>query len=494
MRHLNKFILVIIVVVLGFIAYSFHLEKNLLFAHDTARDTLHALELFRERKLTLIGPPASFGQYGTREIYFGSLSFYIGMIGLIIAKFNPAGAIYPNTFLFTLSIPIFYLLIINLLKKRKEQVFLALILYVLSPITVFHARFFWNPNLIIPFSVFFWWLVLNKPFKKYLKLNFFVAGLITAIMFNLHYFSILPIFLYGVYLLYKRKFSATIFLSLGYGLFSLPLFIFELRHQFYLTKAFLFNIAHISSSGPISAGLIPLFGKIFDPFYAILGLKYAEVHFPILLKGYLFLAVSLLVGFLLVLAFLKNINSKSRVFLLLILIMDIFALKLSPLKGIHLRYLFSIYPLLIWFIAVSLPKNLTKYLVLIPVVYSSFLIITTTPTINDPYFTYISVNKLKKIATAINQDMNKYNYASYNISENISGDARAIALRYFLVKDAQKQPNNKLTYKNLSALYIISPSLKKIYKENRWEFYATPNLELTKTVNFGRIKLFKFSQ
>jgi len=488
-----KFVLIIAVTILGFIAYSFRLEKSLLFAHDTARDTLHALNLFRERKLTLIGPPASFGQYGIREIYFGSLSFYIGILGLIVSRFDPVGAIYPNTVLFTLSIPIFYLLMANLLKRNKEQNFLSLILYTVSPITVYHARFFWNPNLIIPFSVLFWWLVLNKPFKKHHQLSFFLAGMAAAVMFNLHYFSIFPILIYITYLLYNKKFSRSAFLGTGYTLLSLPLLIFELRHKFYLTKAFLFNMTHINSNGQVLNRLIYSTTRFFDAFYAILGLKYAEVHFPILLKKELFSTVALLIGFLLIRGFLKKANSKYRIFFLIILITNIFTLKLSPQDEIHIRYLFSIYPLLIWFIAISLPKNPLKYLIFIPIVYASFLIVTTTPTIKDPYFSYVSIDKLKKITNTITKDVQKYQYPNYNISENMSGDARANSFRYFLVKDAKRQPNSKLAYTNLSALYIISPSLKKIYRENRWEFYATPNLKLTKTVNFGEVKLFKFA-
>lgn len=36
--------------------------------------------------------------------------------------------------------------------------------------------------------------------------------------------------------------------------------------------------------------------------------------------------------------------------------------------------------------------------------------------------------------------------------------------------------------------------MKDKSKENRWEFYATPNLALTKTYDFGEIKLYKFER
>jgi len=55
--------------------------------------------------------------------------------------------------------------------------------------------------------------------------------------------------------------------------------------------------------------------------------------------------------------------------------------------------------------------------------------------------------------------------------------------------------NNELEFNNLKTLYVFSPNLKIIYKENRWEFKATKNLKLSKTFMIDKNKyLFKFTR
>ena len=153
-------IFVIATLLVGLFSYSFNLRETYLFAGDTARDAFKAIKIWQDKEITLTGPPISFTEHTIREAYLGSLYLYIAILGLLVSKWDVLGIVLPNTVFFTLSIPLFYILSFKFLSTFKQRVF-ATILYSLSPLTITHARSFWNPNLIIPFSVLFWYLILK---------------------------------------------------------------------------------------------------------------------------------------------------------------------------------------------------------------------------------------------------------------------------------------------------------------------------------------------
>jgi hypothetical protein len=68
--------------VVSIVVYTYNLRELSWFEGDSARDTLRSLQILRNREITTIGPPLSFGLYGMREIYFGSLIYYLGALGL----------------------------------------------------------------------------------------------------------------------------------------------------------------------------------------------------------------------------------------------------------------------------------------------------------------------------------------------------------------------------------------------------------------------------
>ena len=466
--------------------YSYNLKKNLLFSHDTARDTARLLEIWQKKELTLIGPPVSFGQLGNRQVFFSSLAMYIGLVGLVLSGFSVIGPILPNIFFLIVSVPFFYLLLKELGFSKRLSLITAL-LYVLSPVTVTYVRFFWNPNLIVPFSVFFWYFILKKysTVKKQVG-GFFLAGLIGGLIVNLHYFSMFPIIFYLVFLLFQKKSRLVLFFTAGLIIGCLPLIFFELKHHFYLTSSLFFNLKQASQSQTTFTFHIENF---FDAFYTVVGLKPTEIiNRVIQIKLRWFFGVFSLILSYLILSSLKQAGR--RIILVLVIFFTIvITIKLTGGLVFQIHYLFPIYPLLIWYIGLLLSsvKQYFFYLVLlIPILIADFYILTDSQSLKRDY---LSVAKIEAITRTIIKDRP---VSPYNISENIGGGAQAIPFRFFLNRDATIKPNNIQSYTNLNTLYVVSPSLALTKKENRWEFYATANLTLTKTVDFGEVKLFKF--
>lgn len=484
-------IFLIIITLTGLFFYSYRLKETQLFRDDTARDTLRALRIWQNKELTLIGPPISFTQQTTREVYLGSLFLYIGLVGLLLANWDPIGAVLPNIFFFTLSIPFFYLLVSRLTDSFWKKV-AAIILYTLSPITVTHARFFWNPNLIIPVTVFFWYLVFRK--NKSQKANFlnpFLAGIIAGIMFNLHYLAVIPLVIYIFTLLIAKQISRGVSILVGLIIGSLPIIIFEIKNNFYLTESLYLNL--VQGRGPGSINLLATINYLFNIFWSILGLRQSEIDFPTpfisgILNDPLLYVATLTV--LVIAIFRKNNNSHiDRAFWPMMLSAILLTVYFSSGHPVRLRYLFSIYPILLWVIVefiFRIGSFFAGALLFIPIIITSVMIITQQLNLQK---NFIQLSLIEDICKEIVKDNPA---GSYNITENLKGDARAMSFRYCVTKDAKVKPYDELSYYNLTSLYVISPSFDKIYKDNRWEFYASAPWDFVKSTDFGEVKLFKF--
>lgn len=419
--------------------YTYNIHETTVFIADVARDTLRSLEIWKHKELTLIGPPASFGQSGTRNIFFGSMSLYAGAFGLVIGRFDPVAANIFPILLFLVSIPFAYAFFKEIFKSdcfgRAGAV-----LFALSPLTLTHARFFWNANFLIPLSVFFWWaLVKRKPI---------IGGLIAGVMINAHYVSVYLVIGYVIWALVKKRHHDFGWFVFGVLISSSPLFIFEMRNDFYLTHAIMFNLQHGVGGGSLAAigGLIK--SILLAPF-VFMGLFSGEIAFPHLFP-----------------------------------FVDRFA-------GATIRYLFPVYVWIIWIVLRvihSENRRIGTYMIGAFMLVISIQTLTGAPAENQAY---IPLSTIEKATQKIVQDNPQ---KPYNISENIIGDARGMSFRYFLLRDAQVQPENPETYGGLDALYVISPDKNKIYKEKRWEFTATPELVFEKEIPVNEVSVFVFKR
>jgi len=149
------------------------------------------------------------------------------------------------------------------------------------------------------------------------------------------------------------------------------------------------------------------------------------------------------------------------------------------------RYLFGLYPVFVWLLVLALEKigKIGFGVVLVLMMITNWKILQASP------MSYVSVETLERASQMIKEDGPK---GKYNLSENIYGDAQARGLRYFVWRNVANKPENEISYGWLSALYVLSPNLEKIKKDNRYEFYA-PNLtKLEWEKDLGEVSLFKF--
>lgn len=467
----------------GLFLYRFNLHNTYIFKEDTARDMLAVLRLYQSHKLTLIGPPISLGQYGTHVLYFGSLHYYIGMAGLLLQKFQVTGATIPNTLLMLIAIPAFYTLTASVTKKTWQRL-LATAIFTISPVSVLYTRIFWNPSPILSISVFFWLCFYFTYVKKQKTLWIFLAGILAGIIFNLHYFAALPLLLIPMLRIKSWKAQALWFVG-GFILASVPLLLFEFRHSWYLTQGIIQHLTSGATTGYRT--ILNRLSRIDNGLLVPFGIYDAEFRYKTLLQLPRFFTLSLSTAILVIIVAwirkIKNINMHTS-FVYTGIIITVFAFIMTALASgfleYFMRYLFAVYPfLLLLIISAFLQRKTTTFLLLLLGGYAliSSLRIITTPA--RSYYGYIPIREMEKISTIIQNDNPK---PPYNITENIIGDARAIAFRYFLERDASVKPASEVEYENLNILYVITQSKQKTIAEQRWEFTATKGLREVKKI------------
>jgi hypothetical protein len=246
----NDFI-VLLLIFIGFILIrSFHFVDFLNWSQDQAECGMAALDIWRNKKLTLIGPQIS-ATFEGRLLFQGPITYYLFLIFLLAGSWDPVKASYLfMLFASFLIFPLFYGV-----KKltNKKVAYLTVLIYSFIPYYINYTRFLWNSTLQLTFSILFIYFFSFYQKSKNLK-YFFISSFFLGLLFQFHYQFILVILSFFIYFLFLKKISIKEWLIFIVGIilgFS-PLIIFELKHQFYNTKTailFLKNWSMVDKPG-----------------------------------------------------------------------------------------------------------------------------------------------------------------------------------------------------------------------------------------------------
>lgn len=265
------FFLTLISFVYLFIRF-YHLSTLLDFRLDQSFFLLESKSTIQSPHLRLLGPATS-KIFDGRQFFVGSNYYYIlGIVGLI-SHWDPL----ITTIVFIILEFLFYLFFVFFLKQKFNSLWSLLIFFCLSisPYLVAHSRFFWNPHLLIPLSIltiYFLDKFLNQ--KKFLYL--FLSAFFWGFAFSCHYSPIfwLPIFIY--FLIKSKNFLKLIsYIIIFFGIFigDLLFFIFELRHQFYNLKTFIYVYTHSTQKGGLTSHYFVFPLLIFVIYFLLLSLS-----------------------------------------------------------------------------------------------------------------------------------------------------------------------------------------------------------------------------
>ena len=183
-----------------------NLPNRMVFLADQGRDMLRVYELYTTRRLTLLGPPSSQGNF-----FFGPGYYYFIAPGLILANFSPIGV--------SLTVILIDLVGLYFLYRLTQSAAVGLI-YATTPLLIHWSQSALNPFFIPGLTVMCLFCLSRR--------RFFLAGILAGAIAQLHYAAvILAIFIF------KPTFL------LGWLMGVAPMLAFELRHDWFNTKGML---------------------------------------------------------------------------------------------------------------------------------------------------------------------------------------------------------------------------------------------------------------
>ena len=266
----------------------YHLDTLLDFRFDQGFFLLDSKSTIESPTIRLLGPPTS-KIFEGRQFFVGSNYYYLlGIVGQI-SQWDPLLI----TSFFIIFEFIFYLIFIFFLRQRFNPfcAFLVFFTIAISPYLVGHSRFFWNPHMLIPLSVIT--LISFDKFvqnKKYIYL--LIASLCWGFAFACHYSAIFWAIFFIYFLIKSRLFlNLKSYIIILFGVFvgNLPFFIFEIRHNFYNLKTFIYVYTHSSQGGELTSHYFVFPLLIFTIFLLLFFLKKLPKS-----NIYLFLILSLI--------------------------------------------------------------------------------------------------------------------------------------------------------------------------------------------------------
>jgi 4-amino-4-deoxy-L-arabinose transferase-like glycosyltransferase len=351
MRRINNIVaknwILISVILVGIFLRFYRLEGFVTFLGDQGRDAIIIKRILTGEHFPAIGAPTSVGQ-----VYLGPFYYYFIAPWLLLFKFQPIGLAFGVAVFSSLYLLINYLIVKELFDKKIALI--STIFLSFSSVLIDFSRFSWNPNLLPLFALLTIYFVI-KSLQTNKWYYFILLGAFLSFSIQLHYlalFLIPPIGILFLSSLYQKSIKQLIsqfynfFISvLSFIIFSSPLIIFDLRHNFLNSKLFL---ALFKSSGTSFASKINSF---FDSFY------YLNFYSFNINLNKIFIYV-LLVFLLIILFTLIKKSSNSKIFLLTFFITILgMSLYSGPKYPHYFGILFPLYFIIISYFLASLNQS-----------------------------------------------------------------------------------------------------------------------------------------
>jgi len=379
----NNWVLVITLIA-GIFLRFYKLYGFTTFLGDQGRDAIVVKRILTMEHFPAIGAPTSIGQ-----VYLGPFYYYFIAPWLFFLNNQPIGLVFGVAFFSSLYLLINYLIVKELFNNKVALI--STIFLSFSSVLIDFSRFSWNPNLLPLFTLLTVYFVI-KSLKTNKWYFFALLGSFLSFSIQLHYlalFLIPPIGIFFLISIYKQstkqlisQFHNFLISAFSFILFSSPLIIFDLRHNFLNSKLFL---ALFKSSG---TSLMSKFSSFFDSFY------YLNLYsFNITLNKFF---VYILLFFTLIILFTLIKKSSTLKTFLFIFLLAILGMSLySGPKYPH--YFVVLYPL--YYIIIShflvFPKESTweKYLTVFFVIGFIFLNYQKYPYFRNPPNNQITLSK-----------------------------------------------------------------------------------------------------
>lgn len=430
------------------------------FLGDQGRDAIIIKRILTGEHFPAIGAPTSVGQ-----VYLGPFYYYFIAPWLLLFNYNPIGLAIGVAFFSCLYLLANYFIVKELFDKKIALI--STILLSFSSVLIDFSRFSWNPNLLPLFSLLTIYFVI-KSLKENKWYYFALSGAFLSFSIQLHYLALflcLPIsIIYLIDLLKERKQLIHKFVYLficlfSFILFSSPLIIFDLRHQFLNSRNF---ISLFRSSG---TSLMAKINSLFDSFYYL-----NSFSFHIDLNKFLVYLLSffLLITFITLVRKKSNIRTFFLIFLLTILGMSLYS------GSKHPHYFGILYPLYYVIISyfLAFPKQFAWEKILTVFFIAGFIFLNFQ---KYPYFTNPVNNQISlsnNIAQKISDNIKKGKFTVTALPEKYSDST----YRYFLEIWGKRAIEKDSLEKSNELFVVCEKDCLPIIGNPQWDIaYFAPN-------------------
>ncbi|MBN1169250.1 glycosyltransferase family 39 protein [Candidatus Woesebacteria bacterium] len=413
----HKYFLLILIVGLFLRVYKY--DELFLYGHDQDLAGWFVRDVVFNRHVRLIGQETS-----TAGIYIGPLYYYLLIPFYFLTGFDPIGGVILITLLGLFSIWSVYHVLSRVYEKNIGLI--ASLLYATSYYMVFNDREVVPTMPVITWTVWFFY-TLYLVLQGYKKQGYLLLGVLIALIWHLNFALILllPLVFLAEFLSKKKPDFDAMFRGLiVLGISSLPLIVFELRHNFQQVRAF------ITALTTDQAAVVTGWAK-FQRVYSLAsvnlrGFLYGNTfNLPQILLPILFLLISGL------LTFYKKIDKRHNlIFLGWLTIYQVFFSTYSKIVSEY--YLNGM--MIVWLVILSV--GLYQLMKIKKIRLLGFVII--------GVFVFLNVNRLfthtinrsgyierKQIVKIVNEDARSNNYPCVAISY-ITGPGYDLGYRYFL--------------------------------------------------------------
>lgn len=217
----------------------YHIRQTAMFLGDQGRDAIIAKDIIRHGDIALIGPVTSVG-----NMYLGPLYYYFMAPWLALSYPDPIGPAVGVAIVGILTIPLLYFITKNMF--GLSGAFIATLLFVCSSVAIDQVRFSWNPNIAPTIGLLIFYGTYKLLTEK--KYNVIVwLGALFAIIIQLHYMALLLGLFIAVPVVARFisekndrwKITGLSIVAIAIVMLStLPLIIFDARHDHLISKSF----------------------------------------------------------------------------------------------------------------------------------------------------------------------------------------------------------------------------------------------------------------
>jgi hypothetical protein len=236
---LSNYWLPILFIIAGIFLRFYNYQHSLYFIYDQGRDAW-VLERMAHGKLSLIGPTS-----GLPGFFIGPFWYYVGMMGYFLGAGNPYVICLWLISVACIALPLYWVFAHKLFPGDDNQKFspwaiLTAILLATVPGSFHASNFIWNPLLSVPLMLgsFLCFLKAHQS-RGFLFLAFLLLALTLQSEFAYGVFFIVPLLIAIPWV--RQKFDLLDFATavVAGGLTAIPQAVFDLRHQFLMTKSLL---------------------------------------------------------------------------------------------------------------------------------------------------------------------------------------------------------------------------------------------------------------